>query len=249
MTAPHRIGFSHGASRLALIVLLAQTPAPGAAEDAPWRLRDAAKAPSWLELGGTWRVRYEALSSSLRPGVEGSDQVLAERLLLRVRIGDEKRFGDARGAPRLTLQYDYASGDGDPNDDRNGRFDTLYGARRFEFGPTGIFGVLARSNISSPGGGIELSPRPGWSLMAAYRAAWLASRRDALTTNGVRDPEGESGSFIGHLLETSLRVSLLPGNLGLELGGAHLFAGELLTSQTPAVDDTTYGYVQTTLTF
>jgi hypothetical protein len=458
----------NNSQRLALILLLAQAPALGAADE-PWRLRAAAKAPSWLELGGTYRVRYEALSSSLRPGVEESDRLLAERLLVRVRIGGEKSFGvveledsrtqlddaatplgtddvntaeilqahlgfrlsDAlrkgdridlqagrmtidlgsrrlvarnsfrntingftgvhgswrdggegiearvffalpvdrrpverdrlddndvqfdresssvrlwglhlsdprlaadlrgevyvlglreedrpnaptsnrdlvtagarllrppaagrwdfeietalqvgesrrstsaavtagldheawfahaqaghtfarRGSPRLALAYDYASGDGDPNDDENGRFDTLYGARRFEFGPTGIFGVLARSNVSSPGLKLELSPRSGQSLMAGYRAAWLASRRDALTTNGMQDRTGESGSFIGHLLETSLRVRLFPGNLDLELGGAHLLAGEFLASQTPSLDDTTYGYVQTTFTF
>jgi hypothetical protein len=467
------------ASRVALVALLGCPPL-GAAEG-PWRLREAAQAPSWLDLAGTYRVRYEALSSSLRPGVAGSDQLLAERLLLAARVGGEKLFakleledsrtqlddadtplgtddvnaaeilqahaglgfsdalrqgdrldfqagrmtldlgsrrlvarnsfrntingftgvhaswrgpgaqgatgggaeggkgvevrlllvaqvdrlptdrdrlddndveldrdnsrvrfwglhvshprlaadlrgevyllglretdrpsaptsnrdlvtggfrllrppaakrwdfevetalqvGDsrrspsaadradldhegwfahlhaghtlaARGAPRLVLQYDYASGDDDPNDERNGRFDTLYGARRFEFGPTGIFGFLARSNISSPGGRVEFSPRPGWSLMTAHRAAWLASRRDALTTNGMRDPEGASGSFIGHLLEAQLRVNLLPGNLDLELGAALLFAGEFLTAQSPALDDLTYAYLQTAFTF
>ncbi len=45
---------------------------------------------------------------------------------------------DLPWSPRLLLQYDYASGDKDPNDGKNGRFETLYGARRFEFGPTGI---------------------------------------------------------------------------------------------------------------
>jgi hypothetical protein len=30
---------------------------------------------------------------------------------------------------------------------------------------------------------------------------------------------------------------------------AHLFAGDLLTSQTPPVGDATYGYVQTTVLF
>jgi hypothetical protein len=460
------------------MMLLSQAPALRAAGAEPWRLRGAAKAPSWLELGGTYRVRYEDLSSSLRPGVKDSDRLLAERLLLRVRVGDEKRFGvfeledsrtqlddentplgtddvnaaeilqahvglgffdalrkgdrldfqagrmtidlgsrrlvarnsfrntingftglhgswrgpgapaDAggkgagngievrgffvlqvdrrpterdrlddndvqldrdnsdvrfwglhlsdprlaadlkgevyvlglqeedrpgaptanrdfvtagarllrppaakrwdfevetalqvgesrrstaaavtadldheawfahghagyklatRGAPRVVLQYDYASGDDDPTDGENNRFDTLYGARRFEFGPTGIFGLLARSNISAPGLRLELSPGAGRSLMVAYRPAWLASRRDALTTNGAQDPSGRSGSFVGHLVETSLQVNVLPGNLAVEVGGAHVFAGDFLRSRD--VSDTTYGYVQTTFTF
>jgi hypothetical protein len=154
---------------------------------------------------------------------------------------------DGRGTPRLVLRYDYASGDEDPTDGENNRFDTLYGARRFEFGPTGIFGLLARSNISSPGLRLELSPGSGRSLMAAYRPAWLASRRDALTTNGAQDPSGRSGSFVGHLVETSFQVNVLPGNLAVELGGAHLSAGDFLRSRD--VSDTTYGYLQTTFTF
>src|SRR5690606_18610047 len=53
--------------------------------------------------------------------------------------------------PRILAEYDYASGDADPNDRAFGRFDTLYGARRFDFGPTGMYGAFARSNINSPG--------------------------------------------------------------------------------------------------
>lgn len=475
MTTRHQLGFSCSASCLVLIVLLAQVPAPCAAEDEPWRLREAVKAPPWLELGGTYRVRYEALTSSLFPGVEESDRLLAERLLFAVRAGNQKVFamfeledartqlddaatplgtddvntveilqahlglgfsdalrkgdrlalqagrmtvdlgsrrlvsrsrypntvngftglqgtwrgpgaqggtggakgtevqvffllpvdrlpterdrlddndmemdrdnssvhfwgtyisdpqlasdlrgevyvlalqeGDrpsaptrnrdfvttgarllkapararwdfeleaalqrgesrrsasaadrndldheawfghahaaytfnARHAPRLALRYDYASGDSDPNDDENGSFDPLYGARDFEFGPTGIFGLLPRSNLSSPGVVLELTPGSGRQLMFGYRPAWLASRRDGLTTIGARDPSGASGSFIGHLLEGRVRLDLFPGNLSLDVGAVYVDAGEFLTSQ--SVDDTTYGYVQTTFTF
>jgi hypothetical protein len=161
---------------------------------------------------------------------------------------DVGRTLESPGAPRIVLQYDHASGDDLPEDDESHRFDTLFGARRFELGPTGIFGLLARGNLRSPGGRVELSPRTGWSLMAAYRAAWLASADDALVTTGARSPDG-STDFVGHLVETRLRVPLVPGNLNLELGGAHLFAGDLLTSQTPPVGDATYGYVQTTVLF
>ena len=52
---------------------------------------------------------------------------------------------DMPWSPRLALEYDYASGDQNPNDNKDQRFDTLYGARRFEFGPTGIYGAFSRS--------------------------------------------------------------------------------------------------------
>ncbi|MGZ8956066.1 MAG: alginate export family protein, partial [Methylovulum sp.] len=44
---------------------------------------------------------------------------------------------DVPWSPRFAVEYDYASGDHDPNDKEDGRFDTLFGARRFEYGPTG----------------------------------------------------------------------------------------------------------------
>jgi hypothetical protein len=72
---------------------------------------------------------------------------------------------------------------------------------------------------------------------------------EAGATNGVQDRDGSSGSFGGHLFEARLRLALFPGNLGLELGAAHLFAGEVLTAHEPPVDDTSYGYLQTTITF
>jgi hypothetical protein len=154
---------------------------------------------------------------------------------------------EARSAPRLAVRYDYASGDSDPGDDENGSFDPLFGARDFEFGPTGIFGLIPRTNISSPGIVLELTPGSGRQLMFGYRPAWLASRYDGLTSIGARDPSGNSGSFIGHLLEGRLRLDLLPGNLSVDVGAVYVDAGEFLTSQ--SVDDTTYGYLQTTFTF
>ena len=136
----------------------------------------------------------------------------------------------AEWAPRLVLQYDYASGDGDPEDGQNGRFDTLFGGRRFELGPTGIYGALPRSNIQTPGVRVEVRPHPSVNILGAYRAAWLAEARDAWTTSGLRDVSGASGSFIGQQVEARVRWSLLPGNIRFEMGIAHLFLGEFAVS-------------------
>lgn len=127
--------------------------------------------------------------------------------------------------PRLVLQYDYASGDADPDDGDNGRFDTLFGARRFEFGPTGIYGTLARSNVNSPGVRVEANPHETVDGFIAYRAAWLAESRDAWPASGVRDATGQSGDFIGHQLEARVRWRLLPENIALEVGFAHMLLG------------------------
>jgi len=154
-------------------------------------------------------------------------------------------------SPRLVFQYDYASGDKDPTDGKDNRFDTLYGARRFDFGPTGIYGAFARSNISSPGMRVEARPSKAVSGFVGYRAVWLASDQDALTTGGVRDAAGASGSFVGHQVEARVQYDILPGNVRLEAGGAYLAHGRFLKAapNAPREGDTTYLYAQTAITF
>jgi hypothetical protein len=158
---------------------------------------------------------------------------------------------DALWSPLLTVLFDYASGDDSPTDDRSNRFDTLFGARRFEHGPTGIYGAFARSNIQSPGVRLSCEPVKSLQAMACYRPYWLASKRDAWTTSRLRDPSGNSGSFVGHQLEAMLRWTILPGNLRFEVGGAYLFAGEFIRSVPSAIErgDTAYGYASLDLTF
>ncbi|MBM0106832.1 alginate export family protein [Steroidobacter sp. S1-65] len=157
----------------------------------------------------------------------------------------------ARMSPRLELSYDYASGDEDPTDNENNRFDTLYGSRRFDFGHTGIYGALARSNINSPGLRVEAKPLPKVAGMFGYRAVWLASDRDQYTTARLQDPSGDSGSFVGHQLEWLLQYNARPGNLVLEVGGAHLAHGHFLehAPNAPSEGDSTYFYASAMTTF
>ena len=149
-------------------------------------------------------------------------------------------------SPRLLVHYDYASGDEDPTDDKRERFDTLFGARRFEFGPTSLYGAFTRSNINTPGVRLELDPGPAWDAFFDYRAVWLASATDEWVPTGVRDPAGESGNFVGQQIEMRLRWNVRPGNVLLEAGYAHLFAGSFI-EEAPNSNggrDTNYVYTQ-----
>ena len=156
---------------------------------------------------------------------------------------------DVRFKPLVEALFDYASGDQDSGDGDNNRFDTLFGARRF--GPTGIFGAFARANLISPGLRVKFSPAANTKVMLAHRLHYLASKEDFWTTSGLRDPDGDSGRFIGQLAEIRVRHEILPKNLMLEAGYAHLFAGEF-PSDAPLSDgrdDSSYAYVATTITF
>jgi hypothetical protein len=47
--------------------------------------------------------------------------------------------------------YDYASGNSDPNNNKNGRFNPLFGTQNFPFSFTGIWSLFKLANISFPG--------------------------------------------------------------------------------------------------
>ena len=153
--------------------------------------------------------------------------------------------------PRLTAQYDYASGDESASDDDNDRFDTLFGARRFDFGPTSIYGPFARANINTPGLQLQLKPHSKVTSFIAYRAYWLASDRDEWTTSAVRDVTGKTSSFLGQQIEARVQWNILPGNVLLESGIAHLFAGEFMDEapNSNRQGDATYCYSQIEITF
>ncbi len=158
---------------------------------------------------------------------------------------------DAAWRPRAVLQFDYASGDDSPNDNENNRFDTLFGARRFEFGPTGILGAIARSNVMTPGLRAILSPRKDVEVMLAHRPVYLASDTDTYTPGGVRDATGSSGDHVGDFSECRVRWNVFPGNWMLEFGAAYMANGGFLESAPNASGngDTSYVYVQSLFSF
>ncbi len=153
----------------------------------------------------------------------------------------------APGSPRLKLQYDYASGDKDPTDGQNNRFNGMFGSRSGDFGPSGIYGLVPRTNISSPGAHLSMEPGAGVSTFVAFRAYWLATVTDAWLVADISSPAEQAERHIGNQVEVRVRWDVRPGRLRLQAGGAHLFAGELPASASKA--DPTYFYAQTTVSF
>jgi hypothetical protein len=153
--------------------------------------------------------------------------------------------------PRVIFRFDYASGDEDPDDGEFNRFDTLYGDRRWEFGPTGIYGALTRSNILSPGIALRSKPGPSTDFRIDYRPAWLASDRDFMPTALLRDRDGNSGSFIGHQVDLRWRWWSASRKLNVDFTAAYLWKGEFLkvAPGAPPSSNTAYAYISTAMAF
>lgn len=151
--------------------------------------------------------------------------------------------------PRIVAMLDAASGDGGKAG-RYSRFDTLYGARRFEFGPNGLYGPFSRANIVSPSVRLEVAPSKRTDGFVAWRSAWAQNVRDSFAATGVRDASGASSRLAGHQIEARVRHWIVPGLLQVDAGGAVLIKRGLLRDapNAPATGNTRYGYVDVLLT-
>lgn len=153
-------------------------------------------------------------------------------------------------SPRVGLEYDYGSGDADPADGEWNRFDGLFGNRRVELGPTGIYGALGRENIDTVGVRFSLAPTSQIDAFAVYRLLRLAAAADAFASTGIRDSTGRSGRDAGQQFDMRVRAWLLPGVVRAEVGVTHLIAGRFfhLAPNAAATGNITYVYGDVTYT-
>ena len=150
-------------------------------------------------------------------------------------------------SPHVSIEFDYASGDG--RGAKFTRFDTLFGMRRADLAPAGIYNAVGRANLIAPGLRVEIAPSKRVDAFAAYRPLWLASRFDSFSTTGVRDASGNSGRFAGHQMEARVRYWLIPKRLRLEWNGVLLAKGRFLKEalNAPAGGDTFYNSFNATI--
>ena len=151
--------------------------------------------------------------------------------------------------PRVSIEYDRASGDRAGGS--SGRFDTLFGMRRADLAPSGLYNAIGRANLSTPGARVEIVPSKRVDAFASYHALYLAERTDSFSTTGVRDASGRSGDFAGHQLDARLRWWVRPAALRFEANAVMLTKGRFLATapNAPAGGTTAYGSVNLIATF
>jgi len=150
---------------------------------------------------------------------------------------------DAATDARVAAWVNYATGDRDPEDGVNQRFDRLFGASHSMYGYSDLF---TWQNMINPAAYFTVRPADRLKLEAFYRAYWLASRNDAWVVPGLRDVTGESGRFVGQEVDIQIKYRLAR-RAALEVGYAHFMPGDFVTRTASNVDDTDFFYMQVTL--
>lgn len=157
---------------------------------------------------------------------------------------------------RAAAVIDAASGDRFGADGRDTgstvtRFDTLIGARRWEWGPSSLYGPLNRINIISPSLRLEASTGPWFDAFLAWRSLWLNSAADQFAVTGLRSPTGNLGRHAGNQFEARVRYWPIRGRLKFDVGAVLLDKGRFLR-EAPGVRsqmDTHYAYWDTSIFF
>ncbi len=152
------------------------------------------------------------------------------------------RTWTVRWTPRVSVEYNHASGDRDPRDGRRGTFDTLYPT------PHDVYGLADQvgwKNIRHLRSGLEAKPRTPWRLFANYHSWWRASLQDGLYNAAgsltVRSPGPRAGRHVGQELDFQAFYTL---NARLQMAGGvgHIFPGHFLERASPGAPHT-YRYV------
>jgi len=112
-----------------------------------------------------------------------------------------------RWAPRFSIEYSYASGDSNPDDDDHETFQGAFGARDKMYGRMNLFHWR---NLRDFEAGLSLKPLDGLNIKVSFHKFLLAERKDAwyLNSKAYRDTTGHSGDEVGRELDIILKYRL-----------------------------------------
>jgi Alginate export len=151
-------------------------------------------------------------------------------------------------SPRLFSEYNQASGDANPADNKKGTFDQLYPTGHDKYGLTDLVGWQNMKHVRS---GLDVSITKGWTATTRYSRYWLADAHDALYNGGgavlARSPTGVAGTYVGQEVDLITSAKLRQG-LGLSAGVGYFAPGTFLKNTTPG-KPYTYPYAMLTYDF
>jgi hypothetical protein len=153
-------------------------------------------------------------------------------------VGEIGRTFDHPWKPRLDAFFGYGSGDKRPNDDKDERFERFFGFAR----PWSNNDYFQWENIIAPKLRLEFQPTAPLRIDTGYSVYWLASDTDRWNNAGLRDPTGQSGSFIGHEWDIRVRYEIT-SRVDANVGYAYFTPGEF-TRKSGKSYDSDFFYIE-----
>jgi hypothetical protein len=151
--------------------------------------------------------------------------------------------------PNLVFEYNYASGDNNPNDSVDNTFIPLYQSTH---DPYGLMDFFRWENMREVALRVELSLTEKLKLTPQTNFFWLSSTNDSWydssgTALRARNTAGRRSRYVGQ--EISLRAGYdFTKNIKWETGYAHFFTDKLVAAS-GADDDANWVYSQLNLKF
>jgi len=164
-------------------------------------------------------------------------------------------FADWWAKPRLGAEFDYSSGDGNPNDGTHGTFDNLFPTNHKFFGMMDLFSL---QNVQDLGVNLTLKPASRLSVTIMGNAFWLANTSDYLySVTGAPRTTGGYGLHPNYNPFVGEEFSAVAGYAvtrfaQVEAGYGHFFAGDYINQSQAGnggSSDADWIYVQTAIKF
>jgi len=134
--------------------------------------------------------------------------------------------------PRVFVEYNFATGDADPADQKREGFDQLYPTPHDK---TGLADQVGWKNIHHVRGGLELKPTKKLSASTSYHSWWLANTHDGLyAASGalVARVLTGAGRHVGQEVDVQAGYPL-NSQIQIAPGYSHIFPGTFLNKATP----------------
>ncbi len=150
--------------------------------------------------------------------------------------------------PRLGVEYNYATGDGNAADGKVGTFQNLFPTNHPFYGTADFF---SWQNIHNPAVSFSVMPTDKLKVKLDYHFFWLANTSDAwYRANGVtqvRPIKATADSYVGSELDLNVNYKLTK-NVSLGAGYSHFFDGKYAKA-TGAASDANFTYAQMSIKF